>query len=74
MNSTNRPTTLFPIIWKRAKPAGRLKRVARMTFRVIWHVLAVLGACFVYFLVLGYLQYQNEAAKTEVQCAVSRCM
>ncbi|MCA8045518.1 hypothetical protein [Burkholderia arboris] len=74
MNSTNNTAAGSVITWRRTKPATRLNRIARMAFLITWNVLAVLGACFVYFLILGYLQYQNEAAKTEVQCAVSRCM
>ncbi|HDR8930469.1 TPA: hypothetical protein QDA84_000462 [Burkholderia vietnamiensis] len=74
MNSTDRPTTLFPITWKRAKPEARTVRVARAIFRVARNVLAALGLCFVYLLIVGYFQYQDQAAQTEIQCALSRCM
>ena len=74
MNTTNNPTACSLITWKRAKPAIRLMRAARRTFRIARNLLAVLGVCFVYLLVLGYFQYQDQAAQTEVQCAVSRCM
>ncbi|MBR8084603.1 hypothetical protein C6V04_04885 [Burkholderia multivorans] len=62
------------ITWKRAKRDTRGLRIARRLFRVFRNVLAVLGVFFVYLLVLGYFQYQDQAAQTEVQCAVSRCM
>jgi len=74
MNSTDRPTTPFPITWKRAKPDHRAARIARTLFRGMRNLLAVLGACFVYLLVIGYSQYKDQIAQTEVQCAVSRCM
>ena len=74
MNSTDRPTTLFPITWKRAKPETRTVRFARAVFRAARNVLAALGVCFVYLLIVGYFQYQDQTAQTEVQCAVSRCM
>lgn len=74
MNTTHRPAAGSLITWKRAKPTSRLMRVGRMTFRVVRNVLAVLGVCFAYLLIVGYFQYQDEAAQTEVQCAVSRCM
>ncbi|WP_041493238.1 hypothetical protein [Burkholderia lata] len=74
MNSTNDTATGSVITWKRAKQATRLKRVTRMAFRVTWNVLAVLGVCFIYLLVTGYAQYQDQVAQSEVQCAASRCM
>jgi len=74
MNSTNNTATGSVITWKRTKPATRLKRVARVVFSGARNVFAVLGLCFAYLLILGYFQYQDQAAQTEVQCAVSRCM
>ncbi|WP_261533588.1 hypothetical protein [Burkholderia multivorans] len=74
MNATNQPTAESLITWKRAKPDAPARRMARAAFRVFRNVLAVLGVFFVYLLVLGYFQYQDQAAQTEVQCAVSRCM
>jgi len=74
MNSTNHTTPESLITWKAAKPGNRGIRIARAIFRGARNVLAALGVCFVYFLVVGYFQYQDQAAQTEVQCAVSRCM
>ncbi|WP_269501070.1 hypothetical protein [Burkholderia sp. IMCC1007] len=74
MNTTDQPTAESLITWKRTKPDSRAHRLARKAFRITRNVLAVLGVCFVYLLVLGYFQYQDQAAQYEVQCAVSRCM
>lgn len=74
MNTTNQPTAEPLITWKRVKHDTRGLRIARHIFRAFRNVLAVLGVFFVYLLILGYFQYQDQAAQTEVQCAVSRCM
>ncbi|MBR8435242.1 hypothetical protein KDW37_31275 [Burkholderia cenocepacia] len=74
MNLTNHPTSESLITWKRAERDSRARRLARKAFRIARNMLAVLGVCFVYLLVLGYFQYQDQAAQFEVQCAVSRCM
>lgn len=74
MNTTNQPTAEPLITWSRTKRDSRAHRLARKAFRIARNVLAVLGVCFVYLLVLGYFQYQDQAAQYEVQCAVSRCM
>ncbi|NTZ82237.1 hypothetical protein FCJ61_04185 [Burkholderia metallica] len=74
MNTTNQPTAESLITWKRTKRDSRAHRLARTTFRIARNVLAILGVCFVYLVVLGYFQYQDQAAQYEVQCAVSRCM
>ena len=74
MNTTNQPTAESLITWSRTKRDSRVHRLARKTFSIARNVLAVLGVCFVYLIVLGYFQYQDQAAQYEVQCAVSRCM
>ena len=74
MNSTNNTAAGSLITWKRAKPAGRGRRLAGVVFRSARNIFAALGLCFVYLLVLAYFQYQDQAAQFEVQCAVSRCM
>ncbi|WP_131753563.1 hypothetical protein [Burkholderia vietnamiensis] len=74
MHTTNQPTAESLITWKRAKPNTPARRFARITFRVARNLLAALGVFFVYLLVLGYFQYQDQAAQYEVQCAISRCM
>ncbi len=74
MNSTNHTAHESLITWKPVKPGNRGFRIARTLFRVARNVLASLGVCFVYLLIVGYLQYQDQAAQTEIQCAMSRCM
>ncbi|WP_342705191.1 hypothetical protein OHZ10_29370 [Burkholderia arboris] len=74
MNSVNHPAAQSLITWKRAQSPRRLQRLASVTFRIGRNLFAVLGVFFAYLIVLGYLQYQHQAAKFEVQCAVSRCM
>ncbi|MBR7929434.1 hypothetical protein [Burkholderia ambifaria] len=74
MNTPTQSTPDSLITWKRSKRDTRANRVARTAFRIIRNLLAVLGVCFVYLLVIGYFQYQDQAAQYEVQCAVSRCM
>ncbi|HDR9756485.1 TPA: hypothetical protein ACK3Q6_001638 [Burkholderia cepacia] len=74
MNTTNQPMVESLITWKRTKHDSRGRRMARTAFRIGRNVLAILGVCFVYLLILGYFQYQDQAAQYEVQCAVSRCM
>ncbi|MBN6728519.1 hypothetical protein [Burkholderia multivorans] len=74
MNTPNQPTAESLITWKRAKRYTRGQRIVRSVFRGVRNLLAICGVFFVYLLVLGYFQYQDQAAQTEVQCAVSRCM
>ncbi|WP_175946685.1 hypothetical protein [Burkholderia pyrrocinia] len=74
MNTTNQHTAESLITWTRTRRDSRAHRVARKAFRLARNVLAVLGVCFLYFLIVGYFQYQDQAAQYEVQCAVSRCM
>ncbi|VWC78491.1 hypothetical protein BLA17378_03745 [Burkholderia aenigmatica] len=74
MNTTDQQTAESLITWKRAKPNTPARRFARITFRVARNLLAALGVFFAYLLTLGYFQYQDQAAQTEIQCAVSRCI
>lgn len=74
MNSTNHTAPEPLITWKPAKPRNRGIRIARALLHVARNVLAALGVCFVYLLIVGYFQYQDQAAQTEIQCALSRCM
>ena len=74
MNTMNQPTEEPLITWKRGKRDSRVRRMARKAFLISRNVFAILGVCFAYFLILGYFQYQDQAAQCEVQCAVSRCM
>ncbi|MBR8054187.1 hypothetical protein [Burkholderia vietnamiensis] len=74
MTTTNQPTAESVITWKRTKRDSRARRMARKAFQISRNVFAVLGVCFAYFIILGYFQYQDQAAQYEVQCAVSRCM
>lgn len=52
------------------RPAG----IAKRAFRVIRNGLAVLGVCFVYLLVLGYMQYVDREASRDMSCSYARCM
>ncbi|RQS85143.1 hypothetical protein [Burkholderia seminalis] len=74
MNTMHEPTAEPLITWKRAKRDSRARRFARQAFRGARNVFAVLGVFFAYLFVLGYFQYQDQAAQYEVQCAISRCM
>lgn len=60
-----------------ATPTGNTRRGARAVksaFRVLRNVLAVLGACFVYLLYTGYMQYQDRAAAGDTSCSFTRCL
>lgn len=74
MNTTNQPIAESLITWKRTKRDTRVRRFAHKGFRIARNVFAVLGVFFAYLVILGYFQYQDQAAQYEVQCAVSRCM
>ncbi|MFM0243826.1 hypothetical protein [Paraburkholderia sediminicola] len=52
----------------------RPANVVRSVFRITRNVLAVLGVCFVYLLVLGYTQYQDRATAGDVACTFTRCV
>ncbi|MBR8344694.1 hypothetical protein KDX40_13195 [Burkholderia ambifaria] len=53
------------ITWKRSKPSSCGTRIARIAFRIARNVLAILGVCFVYLLIVGYFQYQDAVAQPE---------
>lgn len=73
MNTTNQPMAESLITWKRSRPSSRAARVTRLMFRVVRNTLAVFGLCFVYFLIVGYFQYQDCIAEPEQVCgAISR--
>ncbi|KFX64233.1 hypothetical protein KBK24_0121570 [Burkholderia sp. K24] len=60
-----------------ATPTGNTRRGARAVksaFRILRNVLAILGACFVYLLVVGYMQYQDRAAAGDSSCSFTRCL
>lgn len=49
-------------------------RFAKRAFRVVRNLLAVLGVCFAYLLVIGYMQYQDRAAAGDVGCSFTHCL
>jgi hypothetical protein len=60
-----------------ATPTGSTRRGARAVksaFKIARNVLAVLGLCFVYLLVMGYMQYQDRAAAGDTSCSLTHCV
>jgi len=53
---------------------NRPATIARRVFRTVRNGLAVLGVCFVYLLVLGYMQYVDREASRDMSCSYVRCM
>jgi hypothetical protein len=51
----------------------RPEKVIRSVFRITRNLLAILGMCFVYLLVLGYTQYQDRVAAGDVSCTLTHC-
>ncbi|WP_186061050.1 hypothetical protein [Burkholderia gladioli] len=79
-----KPAEPAPYRWdlkRRANPElaakirfAKLRQRARAAFRWSRNVLAILGCCFLYMLIIGYFQYMDQVAQNDVLCAVSRCM
>lgn len=62
---------------RRTQPAKQSRagvRYAMRTLRVIRNLLAVLGVCFVYLLLIGFMQYQDRAAAGDVGCTFTHCL
>lgn len=60
-----------------AQPASQPRhgvRYVKRAFRVIRNLLAVLGVCFVYLLLIGFMQYQDRAAAGDVGCTFTHCL
>lgn len=53
--------------------ANRTIRTAKSALRFARNVLAVLGVCFVYLLVTGYMQYEDRLAAGDVTCSLTHC-
>lgn len=51
----------------------RPANMIRSAFRIVRNVLAVLGMCFVYLLVTGYMQYEDRLAAGDVTCSLTHC-
>lgn len=56
-----------------AKREGRTLRTTKSMLRFARNVLAVLGVCFVYLLVTGYMQYEDRLASGDVTCSLTHC-
>lgn len=54
--------------------ARRGVRALKSTLRAVRNVLAILGFCFVYLLVIGFMQYQDRAAAGDVNCTFTHCL
>jgi hypothetical protein len=51
----------------------RPANMVRSVFRITRNILAVLGVCFVYLLVMGYSQYEDRVAAGDVACTLTHC-
>ena len=52
----------------------RSLRTAKSAFRIVRNLLAVLGVCFLYLLVVGVMQYQDRLAAGDASCSLTHCV
>ncbi|AJW97679.1 hypothetical protein BM43_3172 [Burkholderia gladioli] len=53
---------------------ARLRNAIAIAWRFLRVALEILGGIFLYFLILGYAQYMDQQAASQLACAFARCM